>query len=335
MSGGLMPTPVRLTSHVARVKAGGMHALNVAHCLCPAVLLILSAVALCQPPSTRTPPPQTPGPWNNDLWTAEAREGLRFGMPRHFQAAAGVPSLLNDGKGKILAAFQWFHRDRRETFDRIAVRMSIDNGRTWSDPVPIHVKGLPDGFIRPCDPTLALLPDGRIRLYFTSHARGVRSPATYSAVSSDGIMYAFEPGTRFTVEGEPILDCAVARLGKTWHYYAPVQGGEGRAYHAQSVDGLTFKRLADVEIAGRGSWLGAVVSMPRGLRFYGTGRNVWSAESLDGAKWEMNHGERTLGHDPGVARTADGRWLIVTTGPPAAQGILQLIPDTPPPPPFP
>jgi hypothetical protein len=51
----------------------------------------------------------------------------------------------------------------------------------------------------PFDPTLVPLPDGRIRLYFTSiHGRRLEEdiPAIYSAISADGIRYTFEPGRR-------------------------------------------------------------------------------------------------------------------------------------------
>jgi hypothetical protein len=256
-------------------------------------------------------------------------------MPRHFVAGGGVPSLASDGKGRLIAAFQWFPFDRPADFDRIATRTSSDSGKTWSDPARIQLARLPAGYIRPCDPTLVTMDDGRIRLYFTSHAPEMTSPATYSAVSSDGIRYSFEPGTRFAVHDEPVLDCAVARIGKMWHYFAPIQGQDGRAYHAESEDGLVFRRAADVDVPGRRAWLGTAVSLPRGIRFYGTGQGVWSAESLDGSKWNVNPGERSLGADPGVAKATNGRWFMVITGPPAAQGIQSLIPETPPPPPFP
>jgi len=69
----------------------------------------------------------------------------------------------------------------------------------------------------PFDPTLALLPDGRIPMYFTSHAAQTGEedlPAIYSAISGDGVHYEFEPGKRFALEKRPVIDCAVACIGE-------------------------------------------------------------------------------------------------------------------------
>src|SRR4051812_27524460 len=94
-----------------------------------------------------------------------------------------------------------------------------------------------------------------VRVYYTvqirppSRLNGAPShPTIHSAISADGVHYTFEPGQRFGVDGEMVVDCAVARLGKTWHLYSPVQGGNGQGYHAVSDDGLTFKRLDNVTI---------------------------------------------------------------------------------------
>src|SRR6185503_4190026 len=94
----------------------------------------------------------------------------------------GVASLCRDAKGRVVAAYQWFPQMNPAGFDKIAMRTSSDEGKTWSAPKVVTVAGLPDGAARPCDPTLVLLQDGRMRLYFTSHPSGAKA-ATYSAVS--------------------------------------------------------------------------------------------------------------------------------------------------------
>ena len=89
------------------------------------------------------------------------------------------------------------------------------------------------------------MPGGKLRLYFTSHLPNAKA-ATYSAISSgdDSTVFTFEPGERFAVSGEDVLDCTVARLGDTWHYFAPVRLPDVNrrllAYHATSKDGLKF-----------------------------------------------------------------------------------------------
>src|SRR4029078_11800099 len=113
--------------------------------------------------------------------------------------------------GRLIAAFQHFPQDDNRNFDRVAVAFSRDEGKTWTKPVPIFVDGLEKGLARPFDPTLVPLPDGKVRLYFTSNRspdfrRSI--PAIYSAISQDGVQYLFESGVRFAVEGRIVIDCA-------------------------------------------------------------------------------------------------------------------------------
>jgi hypothetical protein len=255
----------------------------------------------------------------------------------------GVPSLVLDGAGKLVAAFQWFPVERPEAFDRVAVSFSEDDGRTWSPPEPITVEGLPADYRRPFDPTLTTLADGRYRLYFTSHAGGAQGgaprpphlPGIYSAVSADAIHYRFEPEPRFLVAGERVIDCAVAWLGEDCHLFAPVQESPGVAYHATSRDGLVFERLPDVEVDVRGSWLGCAVALDGALRFYGTGGGGWTATSTDGRTWRVDgdrrpaEAPRDAGADPGVARTRAGLYVMVATGASRARGRADESPAPP------
>jgi hypothetical protein len=220
--------------------------------------------------------------------------------------------VVNDGKGRLIAAFQWFPQGRSDAWDKIAIRFSTDRGKSWTNPEPIVVEGLPRGHNRPCDPTLAVLDDGRIRLYFTSDPGDHRGAGTYSAISKDAIHYTFEPGARFRAENRLALDCSVQRLGNTWHYFSPVQNDRGRAYHAISTDGLAFTRTQDLSLETH-DWLGCAVQLGNKLRFYGTS---WSANSSDGLRWTLDPEPRFQGADPGVAPTGDGRYLMISTGPP-------------------
>jgi hypothetical protein len=254
------------------------------------------------------------GPWNNDLLVGRWDRGgpVRWAP---WLERGGVATLARDPWQRLIAAFQWFPAERRDAFDRIAVRFSYDDGTTWGRPQTIEVRGLPPRFMRPCDPTLVALDDGRYRLYFTS-GEPDRHAATYSAISTDAVRYTFEPGRRVGIEGESVLDCAVAQLAGTWHYFAPAQRGLGRGYHAVSHDGLNFQRVDDVVVPGDRQWLGCATSSRGGLRFFGSGRDgIWSAFSRDGVDWQLE--DVPWGHaaDPGVAETADGGYLIVATGP--------------------
>lgn len=270
-----------------------------------AVLAILAAVAQDR---------SQPGPWDGDAVLYESSDGLDFRKTQRIVEGAGVPTLIADAHGRLVALFQWFPRDDDAAFDRVAVAFSEDAGRTWSAPRSIAVNGFPDTLMRPFDPTIVRLDDGRFRLYFTSHDRR-SDPAIYSAISEDAVTWTFEPGRRFGVEGEFVIDCAAARLGGEWHLYSPVQGRDGVGYHAVSADGLTFERGEDVTLEVAGSWLGCAVTLGDTLRFYGSGLSGgWAAASSDGRTWRLERDScRGWGADPGVARLSEDRWLMVGT----------------------
>lgn len=148
---------------------------------------------------------QQQGPWNNDLKLRLSDDKKPFGVETTFVRAAGVPSLTRTGNGRLLAAFQWFPFDNQTAWDRVALSWSDDDGKTWSSPKAAVFKRLPEGYQRAFDPTVTLTEDGRIRMYFTSNTSGSRllddTTAIYSAISSDGETYTFEPGERFAVKG--------------------------------------------------------------------------------------------------------------------------------------
>ncbi|MBI4603828.1 MAG: exo-alpha-sialidase [Planctomycetes bacterium] len=285
--------------------------------LCACVVLLRPAGVAAQA--------RGPGPWDNDLVLLESEDGVRFRHRGAFVERGGVATLIAGRDGRLVAAFQWFPEEPPEAFDRVAVSISEDDGGTWTPPRPIAVDGYPEDLVRPFDPTLVQLPDGRCRLYFTSRRGSPAAgpdfapgelPAIHSAVSRDALRYQFEPGVRFGVEGEVVIDCAVARLGEEWHIFSPVQRKEGMAYHAVSGDGLSFRRLDDLRLEVRGDWLGCAVTIEGVLRFYGSGPDGWSATSADGLGWKLDpECRRPLGADPGVALTRSGKHLMVATGP--------------------
>ncbi|HYF37640.1 MAG TPA: exo-alpha-sialidase, partial [Prosthecobacter sp.] len=224
-------------------------------------------------------------------------------------------------------------------FDKVAVHFSSDEGRTWTAATVIRLQGLPAGMRFPFDPTLVTLPDGRLRLYFTSRRFEESHPAIHSAISSDGIDYIYEPGVRFAIADRPVIDCAVVLHQNTFHLFSPDNGteihhGQGNAtsdnvgYHAVSTDGLTFTRVADVHIEGRGRrWLGNAHSDGRLITFCGTGMplaqpnqkpdgNVWMATSTDAQTWRIIPSPSIYGGDPGAIPNPDGTLTIVITGEP-------------------
>ncbi len=285
------------------------------------------------PPSTATPlpspkpspsagpnaPPSADGPWNRDLVLYSSEDGLTFSNQRTLIERAGVPDVIRDSSGRLIAVFQWFPFDNRDAFDRVAVAFSSDEGETWSKPVQVQVSGMPANLIRPFDPTIVQLPDGRFRLYFTSRGQGQGElPGIYSAISSDAAVYQFEDGPRFAPEGGTV-DASVVFYQAAWHLFSHNQkANTGQGFHAVSQDGLAFTRLAEVD-AGQGrQWIGNAVVTDGVLRYYGSGRDgVWIASSKDGSAWTIVGTGPSAG-DPCALRLPSGRTLLIAVGPPRA-----------------
>jgi len=257
-----------------------------------------------------------PGPWDNRLVVARSEEGLNFDETGVVVAeGGGVPDLMRDAQGRLVAIFQYFPQDSDDEFDRIAVAFSDDEGRTWTKPQVITISGLPPVALKaPCDPDIVLLADGRARLYFTCNMHGEERkwPRTLSAVSTDGVHFDLEEGERFADPPNAVLDPSALRIGDQWHLYVPRMAPGAPAYHLVSQDGLRFRRQEDVQIPGI-ELRGNVIEVPRGYRFYGCGRQgVATAFSEDGTAWQLEApGPVAPIGDPAVVRLRDGTYLMV------------------------
>ena len=289
--------------------------------------LTLASLLALEAFAAAAPRPDQPGPWDNDLIVYRVSSNLDVTKVTTFPRA-GVPTVARMKDGKLIAAHQHFPENDEENFDKVAVRFSSDEGKTWTDPKVIRLEGLPSGMRFPFDPTLVPLPDRRVRLYFTS-LRQLRfrpdRPAIYSAISSNGIDYIFEAGMRFGIEGRPVIDCVVALHNGIFHLIAPDNGTgsdapPGNGYHAISRDGVSFTRTNDVHIEGRRRWLGNAQSDSKQITFFGTADDprsgLWMATSEDGLNWKLIDSPALKGADPGAVRTQDGGLLVIATGPP-------------------
>jgi hypothetical protein len=219
------------------------------------------------------------GPWNRNLEALRSRDGLNFADRVVIVERGGVPCVIRTAGDRLVAVFQWFPFDDRSAFDRVAVAFSDDDGRSWSRPVAVTVAGLPPELMRPFDPVVVQLADGRYRLYFTSNGRGSADrPAIYSAVSTDARSYVFEPGTRFAPSAGTV-DATVVSFRGVWHLYSHnQQANTGRGFHATSADGLVFDQQADVDVGVGRQWIGNAIDVAGRLRYYGSGRDgIWSA----------------------------------------------------------
>lgn len=259
------------------------------------------------------------GPWRNDLRMASGASPTAFGPFAVWVRQAGVASLARLPDGRLVGVFQWFPFDDLAAFDQVAVVFSADSGRSWSAPRPIVVTGLPDTLQRPFDPTITVTERGQLRVYFTTSRMANRQPVGplgfSSAVGTDGVTYAWEPGMRFQPPRSTV-DCAVIRWNGAWHLVSPVGAPAEGAYHAVSDDGLTFTRLPDIPGVGSAtSFIGNLAVVGGALRFYGgSPQGLWHTEFAPGRGWGPPSAVPGIGGgDPALVEAAPGRWLLVNT----------------------
>ncbi|MBU3678536.1 MAG: exo-alpha-sialidase [Candidatus Kapabacteria bacterium] len=261
------------------------------------------------------------GPWQSPLRMAWSEDGRVFSAPTLFQDSSGVPSAVRWRGDTLVCAFQWFREPRGTlTWDRVAVKFSYDAGVTWTEPMPVVVRGLPMTYQRPFDPTLAV-DRGRLRMYFSSSdgmpMGGLTAIVnTYSAISDDGLTYDFEPGARYDLADRPVIDPAVAWFRGAWHYSSPRGAPQDGANHATSLDGLNFVPAPPYPSDAQHNWTGNyTVVNDTTLRFYGSGPRLWFAESGDAYSWQPYQDVALQGGDPTVVRISPLRWLMIYVGP--------------------
>lgn len=226
--------------------------------------------------------------------------------------------------------FQWFRQPQGSpSLDRVAVKFSYDLGQSWTAPTPIVIDGLPAGYQRPFDPTLVRLPDGRLRIYFSSSdgppPMGLdASVNTYSASGTDGIHYQFEPDARVDHPTTRVIDPAVIFFNNAWHYAAPIGAPQAGAYHYVSPDGLHFSPVPNIPSDQAHNWTGNyVVADTQTLRFYGSGMGgIWFNSSPNGGVWTGYTPTNRQGGDPTAVRLPDG-YLLIYVGPPYATAVLE------------
>lgn len=267
--------------------------------------------------------------WERPLKMALSNDGITFNSVSVFQDSSGVPSVIHWKADTLICTFQWFRAPVGSlSWDRVAVKFSYDNGVTWTTPVPITVNGLPVNYQRPFDPTLVAISSDSIRLYFSSSVGipvgGLDSTVnTYSAKSSDGINYTFEPDPRVDVQNNRVIDPAVIHFKNGYHYLSPIGSPQQGAYHFVSPDGLNFTKVPDVPSDIFHNWTGNYMVNDTGeLRFYGAGTNgIWFNSTPNGGVWNGYTNTNIIGGDPTVIKTGPNSYLIVYVGAPYTSGI--------------
>jgi hypothetical protein len=264
---------------------------------------------------------QSSFPWQHSLIIVQSNDGINFSSPAIFQDSSGVPCIIHWKADILVAVFQWFRQPNPSpTWDRVAVKFSYNNGLTWTNPTPIVINGLPPNFQRPFDPTVVVTPDKRLRIFYSSSngmpLGGLTSIVdTYSAISSDGINYSFEPGARFDNPNNRVIDPAVTIFNNTWQYLSPIAAPQDGAYHCTSTDGLLFTQTANISSDNNHNWTGNFLVEGPVLKFYGSGQNIWFNSSLDGNTWNGYVNTNIMGGDPGIVKLNNGKYLMIYVGP--------------------
>lgn len=236
-----------------------------------------------------------------DLLMCESTDGINWTNNTLFQDSSGVPSITQHSTGTIYCAFQWFPAPKTSTniaHDKIAIKSSTDNGLTWGSPTLAVFTGSPSGYKRPFDPTIVIADNGNIRMYFSSSKTGTllaldSTVHCYSAISNDGINYAWEPGVRVAVADSINIDPAVLKIGSVWHYTCPRGAPQSGAHHFISGDGLAWTRtmsiLSDFNHNFTGNLMSEAPGGGTGYKFYGTPNPqtgaIWYKTTNDGLGW--------------------------------------------------
>ena len=267
-------------------------------------------------------------PWNRPLKIAWSDNGITFDTPVIFQDSSGVPSVIQWKGDTLVCVFQWFRQPMNSiTWDRVAVKFSYNAGITWTQPTPIIVNGIPNNYQRPFDPTLAVISNSSLRIYFSSSngmpAGGLTSIVdTYSAISSDGINYNFEPDARVDDALRPVIDPAVIYYKGLWHYAAPSGAPQDGAFHFTSNNGVNFIQQAKYTSDNTHNWTGNfMLNNANELRFYGSGQKIWYNSSSEGFAWQGYINTTLIGGDPAVVKTGNTNFIAVYVGEPYSVGI--------------
>jgi hypothetical protein len=315
-----------------------MHSLRIASLAL--LLSLFGHVAMAQQPPVPSPPvppppvpmpdppvPGAPGPPSTGTGACTIH-GPVLG-PTDFGVAAGA--VLADTSGVRLAD----GRVRLYTFAQgrgivSAVSLTTE-GLTF---VPEAGARLPDGSGMP---RVVALPDGRIRLFFTS-GDGIRS-----AISADGLAFTVEPGFRLTAEaagfsGTNVRATSGATVttladGRFRMYFSDLpRPGDPPGHHlvksAISTDMLAWTVEAGVRLGTGAPVLTGSAEHPFALAnpdgsvtlYYGvfgaTGKaeGVYQSTSIDGLTFEQETLDVFFGNDPDALRRTDGTLVLYYGG---------------------
>jgi len=253
-----------------------------------------------------------------NLYQYTSTDGTTFSQPKLIQDSADVPSLAMDTAGTLYLLYQNFKGcPSFPDCDKIVMRTSADTGSTWSNKSLVSIQNFP-AYTRPFDPTILLLPNGNMRLYYSTCTTGSMqldsTCGTYSALTLNGSTFTYEPGERFGMPTKAVIDPAVIYYNGLYHYGAPAGAPQDGAYHATSNDGLNFTLIDSTQSDIQHNWTGNFM-IDDSIRFYGYSSpksfNLWWASSSDGSSYSSFTHTNIEAKDPAVFKAGPNRYILI------------------------
>lgn len=253
------------------------------------------------------------GPYQHQVLSASSPDGLNWTFDgRVLLEHASVPAAIVTPDG----ALRIYYVDASQMPENVNCAESRDGGQTFRV-LGCTIAGRAG--VKAVDPSIALLPDGRYRLYYYASqqdpgASGLH--AIHSAISSDGVGFA-EEGEAFSYPG--LVDPDVFWTGEEWLMYVFSLDAHATLI-ASSRDGLSFQYVGPLPLKDWGTT--APVRLDDGqFRLYAfdqpRGQTVASFLSHDGFTWSQEDGVRLTAPagqqitDPFVVRLPDGSWKMI------------------------
>lgn len=270
-------------------------------------------------PGSQFPGGQPLSPYNDKIYATLSGVPNTFPAGTEIAEHASVPDVVqltqdtgNYQKGDLLVYFVDFAAATTPGTESISVIVSHDNAKTWGSKTSLTITGkVNKGAV--VDPSIAQLPDGRLRLYFFGSETTGGDPAqqqqphrVYSALSRDGINFAVESGYR--LEDPQLTDPEVIYWHNRWYMYYSVGAN---AELAVSNDGLNFTKqtLSDEGIGG----VPGALALPGAVRLYGCNNGISTGLAHDGIHFIKDGSNIVSGAtcDPSVIQLSNGSYLMI------------------------
>lgn len=264
------------------------------------------------------------------LRVARSENGLTFvDTGQVFLKHAAAPDVVVLKNGDVLAVFDYAKASDPDEATFLALSRSSDGGQTWSPAKRIHFAGAKGRATAARHGDLLQMPDGRLRLYFTSaieRRRGRKSSrmgrlaVVRAAERRDGFNFRFDPRVKVRIAATGDVHPMSVWTQRQLHLYVADIGGQTsrsasaatRIRHLVSGDGRVFSRLHSAYVRDA-DFTGTIVPVDDGFRAYASSSaGVISLLSKDGRRWRREEGIRIpTGWDPAVAGLTDGSYVML------------------------